>query len=87
MNEAKQRYREIKEKRPIKVIVDGKRFEVPPMKMRYETFDHLAGQWGDKKNFVSGFSYDYEDGSAVFIGKDEEDILSYIKRNKDIITV
>lgn len=86
LNEArKEKSWEIKEKRPIKVIVKGNRFEVPPMKMRYDTFDELTGQWGDGSNSVSGLSYDYEDGTAVFTGNSKEDVLRFIEKNKNII--
>ena len=77
----------IKEKRPIKVIVKGATIEVPPMKMTYDTFGDLSGQWGDGSNSVSGFSYDYEDGSAIFTGDSNEDVLKFIKKNNKIIKI
>ena len=80
---------QIKEKRPIKVKVKSAgnhyRIIVPPMSMKYDTFQDLDDYGGESN--VSTSSYDYEDGSSVFLADSIDDIKKWLNKFKKIVKV
>jgi hypothetical protein len=87
----------IKEKRPIKVKIEpvrGKvdyiRITVPPMKMKYDTFEDLndsgGGDTSGKYSDVSVSTYDYKNGEAKFLADDMESVEKWLKKFKKIVT-
>jgi len=88
----KESYQGIKEKRPIKVEIEkmskGRlRIKVPPMTMRYETWQSLDHKhlhpfknddYSTDRIGVDYTSYDYEDGSAEFVARSKEDLKKWL---------